>query len=314
MRKIKEIIIHCSATKEGRNFTVADIDRWHRERGMRCIGYHFVIYRDGSIHVGRAIEEVGAHCKGHNSISIGICYIGGLSKKGKPKDTRTRDQKAARAVHRGISNENAFQAAILVTGSERSVTVRRALAFSAGVGSRIHLERVHGITGQAGVGRRAVRNRVIGAGPHRSGRSAGTKSRGVVSEERINSAEEAIGTEHAAKDRQAAKRQSTEAAGNADGSFTAEEAAILLGIRETRVRFKTRLENEAHLVAVAEVLSTPQAPAGTEFLTVIHGKRVGVRNTSHVRVRVDIAETRIDQAIELNIGSRGSSDHTGGNA
>ena len=49
MRKIKEIIIHCSATKEGRNFTVADIDRWHRERGMRCIGYHFVIYRDGSM-------------------------------------------------------------------------------------------------------------------------------------------------------------------------------------------------------------------------------------------------------------------------
>ena len=95
MRKIKEIIIHCSTTKEGRNFTVADIDRWHRERGMRCIGYHFVIYRDGSIHVGRAIEEVGAHCKGHNSISIGICYIGGLSKKGKPKDTRTREQKAA---------------------------------------------------------------------------------------------------------------------------------------------------------------------------------------------------------------------------
>ena len=46
MRKIREIIIHCSATKEGRNFTVADIDRWHRERGMRCIGYHFVIYRE----------------------------------------------------------------------------------------------------------------------------------------------------------------------------------------------------------------------------------------------------------------------------
>ena len=55
MRKIKEIIIHCSATKEGRNFTVADIDRWHRERGFFCIGYHFVIYRDGSIHVGRSV-------------------------------------------------------------------------------------------------------------------------------------------------------------------------------------------------------------------------------------------------------------------
>ena len=64
MRKIKEIIIHCSATREGRNYTVADIDRWHRERGFFCIGYHFVIYRDGSIHVGRSVEEVGAHCKG----------------------------------------------------------------------------------------------------------------------------------------------------------------------------------------------------------------------------------------------------------
>ncbi len=51
MRKIKEIIIHCSATREGRDYTVADIDRWHRERGFFCIGYHFVIYRDGSIHV-----------------------------------------------------------------------------------------------------------------------------------------------------------------------------------------------------------------------------------------------------------------------
>ena len=60
-----------------------------------CIGYHFVIYRDGSIHVGRSVEEVGAHCRGHNLVSIGICYIGGLSKNGKPKDTRTPQQKAA---------------------------------------------------------------------------------------------------------------------------------------------------------------------------------------------------------------------------
>ena len=95
MRKIKEIIIHCSATREGRNYTVADIDRWHRERGFFCIGYHFVIYRDGSIHVGRSVEEVGAHCKGHNSNSIGVCYIGGLGKDGKPKDTRTPEQRDA---------------------------------------------------------------------------------------------------------------------------------------------------------------------------------------------------------------------------
>lgn len=79
MRKISKIIIHCSATPEGRDYTVADINRWHRARGFRKIGYHFVIYRDGSIHVGRTKNEIGAHCTGQNSISIGICYIGGLS-------------------------------------------------------------------------------------------------------------------------------------------------------------------------------------------------------------------------------------------
>lgn len=108
MRKIKEIIIHCSATKEGRDYTIADIDRWHRDRGFFCIGYHFVIYRDGSIHVGRSVEEVGAHCRGHNLVSIGICYIGGLSKNGKPKDTRTPPAEGCheiphRTVEGGIS-------------------------------------------------------------------------------------------------------------------------------------------------------------------------------------------------------------------
>ena len=57
MRTITEIIIHCSATKEGQPFSVADIDRWHRARGFRCIGYHFVIYLDGSVHAGRPIAE-----------------------------------------------------------------------------------------------------------------------------------------------------------------------------------------------------------------------------------------------------------------
>lgn len=94
MRTIKEIIIHCSATPEGRDYTVADIDRWHKAKGWKGIGYHFVIYRDGSIHVGRPKEQVGAHCVGHNTISIGVCYIGGLASDGKtPKDTRTPQQK-----------------------------------------------------------------------------------------------------------------------------------------------------------------------------------------------------------------------------
>lgn len=94
MRKIDEILVHCAATPEGKDFTVEDIDKWHKARGFKKIGYHFVIYNDGSIHKGRDIEEVGAHCTGHNSRSIGICYIGGVAKDGKtPKDTRTDSQK-----------------------------------------------------------------------------------------------------------------------------------------------------------------------------------------------------------------------------
>ena len=96
MRHINEIIIHCSATPEGRDYTVADIDRWHRARGWRGIGYHYVIYRDGSVHAGRPVEQIGAHCTGHNANSIGICYIGGVSADGKtPKDTRTPAQRIA---------------------------------------------------------------------------------------------------------------------------------------------------------------------------------------------------------------------------
>lgn len=96
MRKISKIIIHCSATPEGKDFTVQQIDSWHRQRGFRCIGYHFVIYRDGSVHVGRPIEQSGAHTSGHNAHSIGICYIGGCAADGKtPKDTRTPAQRAA---------------------------------------------------------------------------------------------------------------------------------------------------------------------------------------------------------------------------
>jgi len=87
MRTINKIIVHCSATAEHKHFTVADIARWHRQRGFDSIGYHYVIYLD---------EKIGAHCKGHNADSIGICYIGGLAADGKtPKDTRTAAQKSS---------------------------------------------------------------------------------------------------------------------------------------------------------------------------------------------------------------------------
>lgn len=95
MRKINLIIIHCTATIEGRDYTVSTIDSWHRHRGFDCIGYHYVIYRDGSVHTGRSLYKVGAHCKGHNANSIGVCYVGGVGKDGNPKDTRTPQQRDA---------------------------------------------------------------------------------------------------------------------------------------------------------------------------------------------------------------------------
>lgn len=95
MRKIDKIIIHCSATKEGADFHVKDIDRWHKQRGYKCVGYHYVITLDGAIEKGRNEDEIGAHCKGYNANSIGICYIGGLDKEGNAKDTRTVQQRAA---------------------------------------------------------------------------------------------------------------------------------------------------------------------------------------------------------------------------
>lgn len=96
MRKVTKIIVHCSATPEGRDYTAADIDRWHRQKGWNGIGYHYVIYRDGSVHTGRDVEIMGAHCTGQNANSIGICYIGGMTADNKkPKDTRTPEQKAA---------------------------------------------------------------------------------------------------------------------------------------------------------------------------------------------------------------------------
>jgi len=96
MRSINEIIVHCADTPEGRDNTVADITRWHKDRGFATIGYHYVIYRDGSIHEGRPLEQIGAHCVGHNKHSIGVCYIGGCASDGKtPKDTRTPEQKEA---------------------------------------------------------------------------------------------------------------------------------------------------------------------------------------------------------------------------
>ena len=94
-RPVLLLIIHCSATLPGQRVSVEDIDRWHRQRGFDCIGYHFYITVDGTIWTGRPLSQIGAHCKGYNAHSIGICYEGGLDEEGRPCDTRTLLQKAA---------------------------------------------------------------------------------------------------------------------------------------------------------------------------------------------------------------------------
>lgn len=97
MRQLNKIILHCSATIEGAHFDVDTIRKWHTSepRNWKDIGYHYVIYLDGSVHLGRPLEQAGAHVKGHNLDSIGVCYVGGLDKNNKPKDTMTPAQDIA---------------------------------------------------------------------------------------------------------------------------------------------------------------------------------------------------------------------------
>lgn len=93
---IKQAIIHCAATAEGIDFDIEDIREWHINNGFRDVGYNFVIKLNGDIQEGRPVGSWGAHTKGHNSpANVGICYIGGLDMKGRPKDTRTDEQKEA---------------------------------------------------------------------------------------------------------------------------------------------------------------------------------------------------------------------------
>ena len=97
-RVINEIIIHCTATPEGRECSVDEIRQWHKARGFTDIGYHYVIHLDGRIENGRDVDIAGAHCTGHNANSIGVVYVGGCAKDGKtPKDTRTEAQKSSLA-------------------------------------------------------------------------------------------------------------------------------------------------------------------------------------------------------------------------
>ena len=96
MRTITLIIIHCSATPEGRRLDFETCRQDHiRHRGFTDIGYHFYITRDGYLHRCRPVNQIGAHAAGWNDRSIGICYEGGLDEAGTPSDTRTYAQKCS---------------------------------------------------------------------------------------------------------------------------------------------------------------------------------------------------------------------------
>ena len=93
MRKIDLIVIHCSATRETVNYKPAQMEEDHKKRGFLCCGYHYYIRRNGDIITMRPIAMPGAHAKGYNAHSIGICYEGGLDAHGIVKDTRTEWQR-----------------------------------------------------------------------------------------------------------------------------------------------------------------------------------------------------------------------------
>lgn len=92
MREIKRIILHCTATRESQAVSVADIDQWHRSRGFKKIGYHYVIHPQGELSLGRPVADQGAHVKHENVDSIGVAYIGGLTDTGEVADTMTIHQ------------------------------------------------------------------------------------------------------------------------------------------------------------------------------------------------------------------------------
>lgn len=73
----------------------ATIREWHLARGFSDIGYHFVIWRDGHIETGRPLERIGAHARGHNSDSIGVCLVGGVNDEDEPEFNYTCRQMGA---------------------------------------------------------------------------------------------------------------------------------------------------------------------------------------------------------------------------
>lgn len=89
---IKNIVVHTAATKPHMDIGFKQIDQWHKSRGWSGCGYHFIIRRDGVLEHGRPLHRAGAHTKGHNMRSWGICMVGGLDSAGEPINNYTHAQ------------------------------------------------------------------------------------------------------------------------------------------------------------------------------------------------------------------------------
>tara|TARA_R110000796_G_scaffold127546_1_gene242870 strand:+ start:398 stop:817 length:420 start_codon:yes stop_codon:yes gene_type:complete len=95
-RKIEEVFVHCSDTKTNQSFGVDDFRKWHvQERGWSDVGYHYVIRLNGTVEIGRPLARSGAHAKGHNAHSVGICFEGGKKPSGSPWEEPTAKQVSA---------------------------------------------------------------------------------------------------------------------------------------------------------------------------------------------------------------------------
>ena len=95
VRRVDQIIIHCSASRPGSGHDIEDIDAWHRAKGWNGCGYHLVIPENGMIQQGRQLDadplpgwqpQQGAHAAGHNSNTVSVCVIGGVDHNGNPTD------------------------------------------------------------------------------------------------------------------------------------------------------------------------------------------------------------------------------------
>lgn len=95
LRAVDYLVVHCAATKASLDIGAADIKAWHRKQGWLDIGYHYVIRRSGAVEAGRPEDRPGAHARGFNHVSIGICLAGGVGEDGKTPENNFTDAQFA---------------------------------------------------------------------------------------------------------------------------------------------------------------------------------------------------------------------------